>query len=156
MEAVQDMVGILAMSEVRAKLDSYGIDGVCNAICNEKPLTTLADEIGVSIGSLLMWIEADPERSARAREARIVMARRWDEKSEEILTRAEDDFALKKAKELSHHYRWRASKIAPRDYGDKTTLEHTGEGGGPVKYQNMAPADLDAEIARLQALVGKP
>ena len=52
--------------------------------------------------------------------------------------------------------KWLASKFLPKKYGDKITQEHTGEGGGPVKYQNMAPADLDAEIARLQALVGKP
>jgi hypothetical protein len=52
--------------------------------------------------------------------------------------------------------KWFASKFLPKQYGDKVTTELTGPEGGPVKYQNMAPADLDAEIARLQALVGKP
>lgn len=28
--------------------------------------------------------------------------------------------------------KWLASKIAPRHYGEKQTLEHTGEGGGPL------------------------
>ena len=52
--------------------------------------------------------------------------------------------------------KWFASKFLPKQYGDKVTTELTGPEGGPVKYQNMAPADLDAEIARLQAVVGKP
>lgn len=50
--------------------------------------------------------------------------------------------------------KWLASKFLPKKYGDKITQEHTGEGGGPVRYQNMQPTELDAEIARLQGLVG--
>ena len=141
------------MSEVQAKLADYGIDGVCDAICNEKPLTTLAGEIGVSIGSLLMWIEADKERSARAREARIVMARRWDEKSEAVLAAASDPFELSKAKELSHHYRWRASKIAPRDYGEKIQQELSGPDGGPVEFRGTE-SELDAKILALNRQLG--
>ena len=40
-------------------------------------------------------------------------------------------------------------------YGEKITQEHTGPEGGPIKYQNMTPETLDAEIARLQELLGK-
>lgn len=29
--------------------------------------------------------------------------------------------------------KWAASKLAPKKYGDKTTHEHTGEGGGAIK-----------------------
>jgi hypothetical protein len=29
--------------------------------------------------------------------------------------------------------KWKASKLAPKKYGDKTTHEHTGEGGGAIK-----------------------
>jgi transposase-like protein len=28
--------------------------------------------------------------------------------------------------------KWKASKLAPKKYGDKVSHEHTGEGGGPV------------------------
>jgi hypothetical protein len=139
----------------RNKLDKLGIDQLCIELNEAKSLTSVAKAHGMSPGSLLTWIEADPERSARVRDTRAAMARYWDEKAESDIADSTDDFALKKAKELAYHYRWRAAKIAPRDYGDKITQEHTGPEGGPIKYQNMAPADLDAEIARLSALVGK-
>ena len=114
------------MANAADKLAALGIDGVCEEIGRGESLTGIARSAGVSIGSLLGWIEADPERSARAREARAVMARYWDEKSETVLTEAPDEFGLKRAKELAHHYRWRASKIAPREYGDRIQQEHSG------------------------------
>lgn len=116
-------------SESRKKLDAIGVDEVCDCIGEGKSLTAIASESGVSIGSLLSWIEGDPERSARVRESRSAMARYWDEKSEMCIESAADEFELKRAKELSHHYRWRASKIAPKEYGDKITQELTGPDG---------------------------
>lgn len=115
------------MGAASDKLDAIGLDAICEAIGDKKSLTQIAEDACVSIGSLLTWIEANPERSARAREARTLMARYWDERSEKILEEASDEFDLKKAKELSHHYRWRASKIAPREYGDK--VMHTDSEG---------------------------
>lgn len=47
------------------------------------------------------------------------------------------------------------AKWDPRRYGEKTTLEHTGEGGGPVKYQSLSESDLDAAIAAKMAALGK-
>lgn len=29
-------------------------------------------------------------------------------------------------------YQWRAAKLMPKRYGDKTALEHSGPGGGPI------------------------
>ena len=94
----------------------------------------LSRRIGVSIGSLITWIASDPERSARAREARINAARIWDEKAIDAIESANDPFELSRAKEIAHHYRWRASKAAPKDYGEKTTTEHTGANGGPAQF----------------------
>lgn len=119
-------------AEARIKLDAFGLDEVCDSIGEGKSLTSIAEDAEVSIGSLLSWIEADPERSARVRECRSAMARYWDEKSERCIEDAGDEFELKRAKELSHHYRWRASKIAPKEYGDKITQEHTGADGAAL------------------------
>lgn len=133
-------------AEARTKLDAIGIDEVCDCVGEGKSLTLIAHNADVSIGSLLTWIEADPERSARVKECRSAMARYWDEKSEQCIEDASDEFELKRAKELSHHYRWRASKIAPREYGDKVTQEHTGPGGAalmPTVIQLVAPGQKD-------------
>lgn len=130
------------------KVEAHGIDALCADILGEKTLTAIAQDLGVSIGTLLTWVEAVPERSARAREARMRTARIWDEKATKVIEDAKDPFELSKAKELAHHYRWRASKIAPRDYGDKVAI-----GGAddlpPIK--TLSEDQLDAKLAALHA-----
>lgn len=105
-----------------AKVDAIGLDSICASLSDGKTLTAIADEIGVSIGTLLAWLAADAERSARAREARSLSARIWDEKAESEIAGARDPFELSRAKELAHHYRWRAAKTAPKDYGEKIAI----------------------------------
>ncbi|MFS2015036.1 hypothetical protein ACEN88_00475 [Massilia sp. CT11-108] len=132
----------------REKMDAFGIDAVCAAILHPKAMHAIADEIGVSQGSLVAWIGADSERSARAREARVQTAQMWDEKATLTIETAGDQFELSKARELAQHYRWRASKIAPRDYGDKVAI-----GGAadlpPVKAESM----LDVSSLSTAALI---
>lgn len=135
-------------AEAITKLDAYGVEAVCADIGDGLSLTAIARTQGVSIGSLLTWCEADPERSARVREARTLMARYWDERAEAVIAEAADDFELKKAKELAHHYRWRGSKIAPKEYGDKMTL--AGDPENP-----LSKATDDQIDARLRELMGK-
>ena len=113
-------------AEARARLDKVGIDEIVEMIAVEgASLRGIANEVGVSAGSLLTWIEADPERSARVRDAREQLAKLWDEKAEDVLHQAHDEFTLKKARELASHYRWRASKTAPREYGDRVEVKGT-------------------------------
>lgn len=134
--------------EARAKLDEYGTDNLCQDIADTMTLTAIAKKIKVSIGSLLTWIDADPERSARVREVRISTAKLWDEKAEAGIANAPDEFELKRAKEMAHHYRWRAAKIAPKDYGDKIQTEHSG-------HIDLAPKTDDELKARAAALLSK-
>lgn len=85
-------------------------------------MADMAKEAGVSVGQFYVWIDSTPEFAARAREARKSMARFWDDKAQQEIESARDPFALAKAKELAHHYRWRASKIAPKEYGEKVAV----------------------------------
>lgn len=117
------------MSTSHEKLDALGLDAICEAIVERNSLTKIARDAGVPVSGLLGWIEADPERSARVRETRAVTARLWDEQAEQVINSARDEFELKKAKELAHHYRWRGSKIAPREYGDQQRHVHEGKVG---------------------------
>ena len=103
-----------------------GMDEVARLIADGVPLTEIAKRAGVTDGGLLTWLEADAERSARARAVRQATARMWDERAGDVIQQAADPFELAKAKELAHHYRWRASKIAPRDYGDRIQADVGG------------------------------
>lgn len=91
--------------------------------------TTLA-QISASCGKnrsmLTRWIQADEQRSALCARARQLGAAAHEEKAEDEIRRAGDPFELSKAKELAHHFRWRASKLAPREYGDKLDVAHSG------------------------------
>jgi hypothetical protein len=90
------------------------------------------------------------------REARAKSAKVWDEKAEQVVRDAPDKFELEKARELAHHYRWRAKAIAPRDYGDKVTQEHTGAGGGPIAIASVDLRNLsDTELENMQLLMAK-
>ena len=110
-----------------------GEDFVIAALSDGETMTAIADKTGVTVGQLSVWLSQDDERSARAREARTLAARIWDEEAEQVVKAAGDVFELSRAKELAHHYRWRASKIAPKEYGDKLLNEHTGANGGAIK-----------------------
>ena len=101
-------------------------DDILERIESGESIAQLAAEFGCNRSVLWRWIEADEQRSARALICRTKAAAAWDEKAETGLEKAEDPFSLARAKELAHHYRWRASKIAPKVYGDKLDLNHSG------------------------------
>ena len=122
-----------AAQTVSQRIASYGIDRIAEQLSNGVTMTLIAAEIGVTVGKLSQWIASDEEHSARAREARIHAARIWDEKALDVIEQAADPFELQRARELAQHYRWRASKTAPKDYGDKLVQEHTGADGGAIQ-----------------------
>lgn len=140
----------------RDKCDDFGIDKICDLIIAGDSMTSIAAQIGVNISTLIEWSEGDTNRSARVREARRHSGRIWDEKAEECILLAVDKFGLDKAKELAHHYRWRAKAIAPREYGDKVTQEHTGAGGGPIAIAAVDLKNLsDDELENMNLLMAK-
>lgn len=108
--------------EAAAKLDAIGEAEVFAAITNGTMLADIATKAVVSSGSLLTWLNATPERSARAREARKLGAAVLEEQAQTAIQGASDNFQLAKARELAHHLRWKASKLDPRGFGDKLAL----------------------------------
>ena len=108
------------------------------------------------MSTLLDWIEGDSDRLTRTREARRRTALLWEERAEAVLAQAGDQFELQKARELAHHYRWRAKVIAPREYGDKVTQEVTGAGGAPLTITAMNLKGLsDKELEAMQDMLAR-
>lgn len=92
--------------------DSYRI--VANYL--EVPLSTLHDYTSKS------------EHSARVREALLYSASTFDDKAEQVLKdAASNSVEVQRARELAQHYRWKASKRAPKQYGDKLDVTTLGE-----------------------------
>jgi len=116
-------------------LNSVGVAALCGRIAAGESQREIAESLGVQPSHMCEWIAADQERSARVREARAMSARHWDEQAERAILDADVQTAgsIAQARELASHYRWRASKYAPREYGDKIQQELTGANGGPVE-----------------------
>lgn len=113
------------MSEFRGSSEDDIIERI---ECGES-IAGVASEIGCNRSVLWKWLEADEKRSARATRARQIATMAWDDKAETGISQANDAFELSRAKELAHHYRWRASKIDPSRYGDKVENVLSGEVG---------------------------
>jgi hypothetical protein len=108
--------------------DFYGLseEVILARIEDGETLTSIATSVKCSKSMISRWLHAEPERSARANLSRIAAAAAWDELAEQEIRKAADGFDLAKAKELAHHFRWRASKISPAAYGDKIEQIHRG------------------------------
>lgn len=136
--------------------ERFGIEAVCEMTVEGVALYEIARHIGVRPAVLTHWVEQSTDRSIRFREARRQSARTWDDLAEHFIKSAEDQFELNKAKELAHHYRWRAKAIAPREYGDKVTQEVTGVNGAPLQLVSAGLKVLnDSELQQLQELLAK-
>jgi hypothetical protein len=113
----------------------------------------IAEKWGVTRSAIFQWVESDPERSARAREARAQTGQIWDQEGTKVLSSLPDDATpgqIARARELASHYRWRASKIGG-DYRDKThaTVEAVVKKAKPATDEEMV-----AEIAELTQALG--
>lgn len=129
---------------VGSVLDMYGVEWVREQVLELRTLSQIAQDADVALSTLIGWIASDAERSARIRDARRLAAEAWVEKAEQVVADAKNNFELQKARELAHHYRWRASKISPQ-YNDKVVQEHTGPGGGPVSITKIQLVAGDQE-----------
>ncbi len=129
-------------------------DAICERIASGESLRSVCrDPKMPNKSTVLRWLVSEQAFRAQYEVSKDVGI---DERFEEIDELVAKESDTPRARLLWDMRRWELSKLAPKKYGDKVTTELTGPEGGPVKYQNMAPETLDAEIARLQALVGKP
>ena len=128
------------MANAGDMLDALGVDAVCEMIVDGASYAHIASSAGVSKSAFIAWVARDADRSARVREARILSAQTFDELAELSISQASDVFELSRAKELAHHYRWRAAKRSP-EYRENKGVEVTGAGGGPVQVMTLEFVD---------------
>lgn len=119
----------------------WDLDAVCERIAAGETYTAIAADYGKTHGALSLWLAAEPNRSARAREAAGYAARVWDEEAEAGIRAATDVLTLGKARELAQHLRWRASKLSPA-YADRSKVEVGGAVGVFDAAQALTPEQL--------------
>lgn len=125
-----------------------GIETICADIEEGLSLRAIAANLGISVGPLLHWVNADPERLHAYLRARQVAADGYADLAQQAIEECDgivkfgrgegfppvlsvDPDLLKaqiaKAKELAAHYRWKSAVVDPRRYGSK--LELSGKVG---------------------------
>ena len=88
--------------------------------------------------TVYLWLEKYPEfvqKYTRARD------RQQDRESDHIIEIADTDPDPQRARVRIDARKWRASKLAPKKYGDKVENTFQGPGGGPI------------EVARIERII---
>lgn len=127
-------------------LDEVGVEAICRRIIEGESMTAIAASFGLGTGSLRYWVSLDISRSARVREARALTGAACDDEALDRIDAASDPFELAKAREAAQHLRWRAKAIAPKEYGEKVSMETT------IKYADLTDEQIDARLAALEAV----
>jgi hypothetical protein len=132
-------------------------DEICAEIAEGKSLRAICEaEDMPNRATVFKWLANDEKLSdqyARAREAQA------DLYADEIIDIADDgsrDYSkgengetvvdhdvIARARLRVDARKWKASKLAPKKYGDKVTQEHTGDGGGPINILTGVPRAND-------------
>ena len=146
-------------AEARTKIEAalYDTERLCEDIIEGDSYLTIAKRLGISKASLLNWVEAEPDRSQRARAALTVSASTADEQAEDVLRDTTLDPVVRR--ELAAHYRWRARVRNPREYGDKLQIDQKTEIVNLRSDEIARPrAAIQAQIeeAQRQALPAPP
>lgn len=113
-------------------------------ICNAKDMPHRA--------TVIRWLGDRPEFATRYARARETQADFMDDLILDVANASTSETAQADRVKIAA-YQWRASKLLPKKYGDKRSLEHSGPNGTPIQsvdLTHMSPDDLE----RLESLFG--
>jgi len=120
---------------------------ICERIANGESLRSICSEPSMPAMMTVMDWAADKEdfriRYARAREAQAEFM------DGAILEAAENADADPQAARVKiDAYKWRAAKLAPKKYGDATTIKHADADGEKIEMDDVSRAARLAALAR--------
>lgn len=127
---------------------------ICNRIAEGESLRAICrDDHMPDRRTVLRWLENDDVFAARCARARELQADALEEDMADVEQKTLDGtIDPKAANVVLSSKRWRASKLAPKKYGDKSALELTGANGGPVVITDEERAErVAALLAAAQA-----
>lgn len=139
-------------------------DEICNRMIEGESLLKICrDDHLPTRMTIYNWYDAHPEFYARCRRAREGLADFLVDEIEELASKTtEENYQSMKIKISTKQ--WRAMKMAPRIYGERTTTELTGANGGAIQLEakrkvdlsNMSEEELEQVEGALRLLLNKP
>ncbi len=143
---------------------------ICRRLAEGETLRAICrDGAMPAISTVMGWLFNGKHKdfSEQYSHARVRQADALFDEALEIADDASGDWAVDKdgKKTLNHEHvqrsrlrvdtrKWAAGKLAPKRYGDK--LQHTGEGGGPIRTEvdlTGIPTDVLRELRKLAARI---
>lgn len=107
---------------------------VCEQIANGKSLREICEPEGMPAPSTIVgWLVEDDALSEQYTRARERQADFYADEIIEIADQAKNEDA-QIARLRVDARKWKASKLAPKRYGDKVTNEHSGPDGQPIAF----------------------
>jgi hypothetical protein len=138
---------------VSLRLAAHSTDELCALIETGKSRAKIAKLWGCTRRQIQLWIEADPVRGERERQARQAAGEDAVDKAEKVLLDIPKNGTVAEvaqARELAQHYRWLASKLNPA-YADKLAVTHAME----LDPDKMTDAQLAAIAAGGRVIEGE-
>jgi hypothetical protein len=128
-----------------AFLNGVGIESILDEVRKGHNLVEIAEEIDISIGILLNWIENEGH-VARIEDAFKFSAEGYLAQAARAIKAAATEFDLKKAKELASHGRFMASKMDRGKYGAEAVKGSTGNTVNFVLHMGGEQRTIQASI----------
>jgi hypothetical protein len=110
---------------------------ILDALMDGKSMRQIADTEGMpSRSTMLRWMADESiDFGAKCARARELQAEVMDDMVLDA-AKACDESNYQSTKVKISAYQWRASKLAPKKYGDKVQQEVTGADGGPIQSEH--------------------
>lgn len=121
---------------------------ICERIAAGQSIISICDLDGMpTYNTVIHWRRDHPEFLQAIDQARLDQADTLAEKVIDVVEaeEARDEFGKVDAGMVAHNrlkvdvYKWRASKLKPKVYGDKVQQEHSGPDGGPIIVSTGVP-----------------
>lgn len=121
-------------------------DEICNLLIEGQSMVKICEREGMpSRATVLRWMAKDADFATKCARARELQADLMDDKILDTADASTSETAAADRVKISA-YQWRASKLAPKKYGDRLDLNHSG---------SIGQLSDDAIDARLAVLLGK-
>ena len=122
-------------------------DAICERMIEGESLVKICEDPEMPTRTTVYrWMDANPDFVTRCARAREGLADYLVDAIEDLASKTTtDNFQAMKVKIATAQ--WRAMKMSPRVYGDRTRTEVTGADGGAVKVESAVvdSRDLDAD-----------
>jgi hypothetical protein len=123
-------------------------DQICDQLMDGKSLVKICAQDGMPHRStVIRWMADDPDFATRCARARDAQADLMDDKILDVADASTSETAAADRVKIAA-YQWRASKLAPKKYGDKLDLNHSGSIG------TMSEEQVNARLAELLGKAG--